>query len=446
MKYNSKYRANNDKEGEYKLNAMYFLIFLVISILVFIVGVIISLNVNYIFRSKLTVKEINTIRILMLILTTNTSITFLVNVFISNIAAYEKFVVLKAVSIINTVLQPIITLPLLYLGYKSIAITIVNISLGFVAFGIDIWYCYKKLNFKMVFKDFDKQVFKDILIFSSFMFINIITDQITSATDKFLLGIFSGTAAVAIYNVGAQFNNYYLSFSSAISNVFTPRVNSMIAKNVSKIEIDNLFIKIGRIQFIILMLPFTGYIFFGQRFVDYLSGPGYESAFYIGLFLLISIIVPSMQNIGIEILKAKDLHKTRSVVYLFIAIGNILISIPLCIKYKGIGCALGTLLTMTLGTVFFMNYYYYKKAGIDIPRFWNEILKCIPSLIIPSIFGIFIRKYTLTVKLIIYVFFIMIYTIIYLISSYYLAMNTYEKTILKDIIQKFRIKNKCRVR
>lgn len=442
MKYNSKYRANGDKEGEYKLNGIYFLIFSVISIIVFIVGLIITFNVNYIFKDSLTPHEISKIKILMVILTINTSITFLMTVFISNIGAYERFVFLKSVGIISTVIQPLILIPLLYLGCKSIEITLVNVALGFITFVIQIIYCYKKLDFKMIFKDLDKEVLKDILIFSSFMFINTITDQINSATDKFLLGMYSGTVSVAIYNVGAQFNNYYLSFSMAISNVFTPRVNHMVSKNVNNKKINDLFIRIGRMQFIILALIYTGYIFFGQRFIDYLAGEGYEAAYYIGLILLTSIMIPSIQNIGLEILKAKDLHKTRSIVYFLIALGNICISIPLCKKYEGIGCAIGTLIAMFIGTGVFMNTYYHKIAEIDMLRFWREIAGFLPSLIIPIISGLFITRYTHSVSLLTYLLMIILYSIIYLICMYNWGMNDYEKNLFKGITGKFIIRRK----
>ena len=442
MKYNSKYRAKGDKEGEYKLNGMYFLIFSAISIIVFIAGLIISFNVNYLFQHSLTPSEISRIKILMVILTINTSTTFLMTVFISNIGAYERFVFLKSVGIISTVIQPLILVPLLYLGYKSVAITLVNVALGFITFIIQIVYCYKKLDFKMIFKDLDKDVLKDILIFSSFMFINTITDQINSATDKFLLGMYSGTVAVAIYNVGAQFNNYYLSFSMAISNIFTPRVNHMVSNNVDNKNINDLFVRIGRMQFIILALVYTGYIFFGQRFVDYLSGAGYESAYYIGLILLTSIMIPSIQNIGLEILKAKDLHKTRSLVYFLIALGNICISIPLCKRYEGIGCAIGTLIAMFIGTGIFMNIYYQKVVKINIVRFWKEMAGFLPSLIIPIVAGIFITKYTHSVNLLTYLLLIILYSIIYLICMYNWGMNDYEKSLFKEITGKFIVRRK----
>ena len=42
--------------------------------------------------------------------------------------------------------------------------------------------------------------------------------------------------------------------------------------------------------------------------------------------------VPLIQNIGIEIQRAKNMHQFRSKVYFCMAIGNALVSIPLGMK------------------------------------------------------------------------------------------------------------------
>ena len=81
------------------------------------------------------------------------------------------------------------------------------------------------------FSHFDFPLMKEMTLFSSFIFINMIADQINWNIDKFILGRFYGTIIVAIYGLVAQINSYYLSLSTAISNVFIPRVNKMVAMN-----------------------------------------------------------------------------------------------------------------------------------------------------------------------------------------------------------------------
>ena len=65
------------------------------------------------------------------------------------------------------------------------------------------------------------------------------------------------------------------------------------------------------------------------------------------------------------------MHKARAIVYLFIAIANVAISIPL-IKLMGpIGAALGTAISLIAGNIIFMNIYYQKRIGLDILALLN---------------------------------------------------------------------------
>ena len=66
------------------------------------------------------------------------------------------------------------------------------------------------------------------------------------------------------------------------------------------------------------------------------------NAFLIAILLFIPTILPSIQNLGIEILRAKNMHKFRSIVYVLVAVLNIIISIPLCAWFGSVGVAIGT--------------------------------------------------------------------------------------------------------
>ncbi len=90
---------------------------------------------------------------------------------------------------------------------------------------------------------------KEIGIFSSYLFLNMIVDQINWSVDKFVLGMFSGTTAVAIYAVGGQINTMYMNLSTSVSSVFIPRVNAIVAKdeNNNK-DLTELFTRVGRIN------------------------------------------------------------------------------------------------------------------------------------------------------------------------------------------------------
>ena len=436
MRYYSRYRVNNEKEDIAKLNAMFLIIFSIIGLIAIFAGMVLISNVELIFGSKLTINELSTSKILMAIMVFNIALTFPTSIFNSYITANEKYVFQKLLQMIKTLVNPMIMLPILLMGYKSIGMVVVTTIFNIIVEIINIVFCFKKLKIKFIFSKFDFNLMKEIWVFSFYIFINMIIDQINWSVDKFIIGRFRGTVSVAVYGLASQLNTYYLSLSTSISNVFIPRINRIVALNNDNKELSNLFARIGRIQFIILSLIFSGFIFLGQPFINMWAGVSYSEAYPIVLLLIIPVTIPLIQNIGIEIQKAKNMHKFRSWVYFFMGIGNIFLSIPLTKLYGGIGAALGTAISLIVGNVLIMNIYYHKKVGIDIKYFWNEIIKIIPALLLPIIVGTIMALFIDLNTLIIFLICSFIYTGIFCISMWFLAMNQYEKNlVLKPILK-----------
>ena len=329
MRYYSRYRVENDEENIAKLNGMFLTVFTIIGLVAMLAGMVLVLNTELIFGDKLTANELSKAKILMAIMVFNLSTSFPASVFNSYITANEQYVFQKIVQMIKTVLSPFIMLPVLLMGYKSIGMVVVTTILTITVEIVNIIFCLKKLKIKFSFSEFNFGLMKEMTIFSSYIFINMIVDQINWNLDKFILGRYRGTVSVAIYGLAAQLNNYYTSLSSSISSVFIPRVNRMVAANNDNRELTILFTKVGRIQFILLALICTGFIFFGQPFINMWAGTNYSEAYPITLLLIVPVTIPLVQNLGIEIQRAKNMHQFRSWLYFFVAVGNLILSVPL---------------------------------------------------------------------------------------------------------------------
>lgn len=193
---------------------------------------------------------------------------------------------------IKIVLNPFIVLPVLIMGYGSIGMVVATTFLNVVIEIANAIYCIRKLKMRFYFNNFDFKLMKEMTVFSSFIFINLLIDQINWNIDKFLLGRFHGTISVAIYGLAAQLNTYYLTLSTAISSVFIPRVHRIVAISNDNDELTKLFTRIGRIQFIILSLILTGLIFFGRPFVSMWAGYDYIDSYSISLLLIIPVTIP----------------------------------------------------------------------------------------------------------------------------------------------------------
>ena len=169
--------------------------------------------------------------------------------------------------------------------------------------------------------------------------------------------------------------------STSVSGVFVPEINRIVARGEGDRELSDLFIRVGRVQFMLLMVVLSGFVFVGRPFVIAWGGPEYAPAYGIGLMLMVPVTIPLIQNLGIEIQRAKNMHQFRSKVYIAMAAGNVLISVPLGMRYGGIGCAAGTAISLILGNGLVMNAYYARRIGLDIPRFWRSILSLLPAML-----------------------------------------------------------------
>lgn len=442
IRFNAKVRATGDKEEEYRLNGMFQAIYIVISAVTLIVGGVLIFCSSFIFSANYDENQLFEIKIIMLCTVLQFVVTFLFNTTAMALQAYERFFFIRMCLIVVCVLQPIINIFVLYMGGKAIAISVINLIVSFCTYVAYFVFARKRIGLKFVFGKFDKDLLRSITVFSGFLFLNSITDQLTFTTDNIVLGVTAGAIPVAIYTVGSNFKGYFMSFSTAVSSVFSPQVNQIVANKCDRKVLDEIFIRVGRIQFYVVALILTGYIFFGRQFITLWVSNEYEDAYLIGLFLMLAVTVPCFQNVGLEIQKAKNMHKARSIVYFFIAIVNVGITIPMSIAWGGKGAALATLICMFMGTVIFMNIYNHVKVGINIIAFWKSIARIIPGLIIPCIVGILIMIFIPINSYFTLLWTVLVYCFVFLISVWFISMNKYEKDLFikpfKGIINKIK--------
>jgi O-antigen/teichoic acid export membrane protein len=427
--FTARFRASGKKEEEKKLHGMLFLINIFLGIIAGIVSLFLYFNVDNLFGNTMNSSEINQAKILILMLTFNLIITFPFSIFGNIVAAYENFIFGKIVKIIQILLVPVVSIPMLVLGYKSIALVVIITLVNMMCLGINFWYCFKHLKIIIGFQKFDFKLLKEIFTYSFYIFLNQIIDRINWGAGQFVLGAISGAVSVAVYTIAGQLNFAYFSFSTSISSVLLPKITMMQEKKANNIEFTELFVKTGRIQLIIMGLVLTGFVLFGKYFINLWVGPKYGAVYLIACVLMIPFTIPLIQNVGLSILQAKNKYKFNTILYLFMAIFNIVASIPLAKLYGGLGAAIPTAVALIIGNGIIMNIYYHKTIGIDILKFWKNILKISICIMLAFIFGIIINYFLVNSSFLLYLIKIALYTGVYCLIIGIFSLNEYEKGI-----------------
>ena len=301
----------------------------------------------------MTAAEVGEAKQIFLLLLLNIVITLSTMVFRSVINAHERFFFLKGMETIQLVMQPVLVVLVLQQHPSAFSVATVQTVLNLVLSGARVYYCFHDLHVKIHFHYWNHELFSEFKKLALSVFAVSLIDQVFWKTNQIILGIISGTAAVAVYSIASLIYMNYMALSPAISGVYLPHVTGMVARKEPISNLSELFIQIGRWQYYLLALVATGFIIFGKQFIALWAGPGFEDSYTITLLIILPFTVDLIQNIGLAIMQAMNCYDFRARIYFLTGALNLLLAIPLGIKYGGIWWGVGK-------RVFLILWIYYE--------------------------------------------------------------------------------------
>lgn len=437
-RYLIKAKIEGGKETEENMFGMFNLIFQIIAVITVLVGAIIVCNLGLFYSKSLTNTELAEMKVLVAILVINTAISFSASSYNAVVTSHERFVFLQIINILSTIVAPITNLIVLYLGFASVGMVTASLALNVIIRILYILYVRKTLKLRPRYNKLPIYALKELLIFSFWIFVANIVSQLYNSTDTVIIGAIPAlaTIGVAVYNVGAVFNSMVFSLAQAVPTLYAPRVNKMVFSGASNGELTNLVIRVGRYQCYLVTLVCSGFVAFGRFFINWYVGDSYTEAYWVAVVMMIPSCIPLVQSVANCITQAKNMHRFRSITYLFIAILNVVGTYVLVHTHGIIGAAVMTGAANIIGQGIIMNWYYWKRVGLDIPRFWKNILQiewfpfcmCIVTIIISRVINFY--------NPIIMFAGIAVYTALYCMSMWMFTFNEDEKDLVRIPIQK----------
>ncbi len=436
IRYTAKYKAKGEEQKLKEMFGMFFLIFCFVALVSLIVGAVLYFNLDTLFSRTMTAAELDKMRVMMALMIFNLAFTFVMSVYRSIVVAYERFIFQKALNLIRVVLNPLVMVFFLLLGYKAITMVVLQTIFNVLTLCADWLYCKKKLNVKFVFTRFDTSLLKEVSLYSFWIFLNAIMDKVYWSLGQGVLGVYCGAKAVAVYGIAIQLQQMYMSFSTAISGVLLPKITSMVAVGGKDKQVSDLFIRTGRLQFAIMGFVLSGFAVFGWQFIDLWVGKEYAQAYTICLLFFVPLLVPLIQNVGINILQARNQMRFRSVSYVIIALLAFGLALPLTKHYGGVGTAFATALGLTLGQIIIMNIYYQRRVGLDICGFWREIFKMSLAPIALTAVGMWLKDFFPLENFLQFGVAALIYSAIFMVVLWFFSFNAYEKGLFGGIVRR----------
>lgn len=440
VRYTAKYRAERKTKEQYSLFGLFFTLYSIIGVIAFVIGLLLYFNIDWLFDKTMSQSDLSQARTMILLLLFNLAFTFPMSVFGSIIGAYERFIFQKSVLVLRIILSTGVMIAVLALGYKAVALVVVQTVFNVLLLTANFIYCRQELNVKFRFDSFRWTFIRQILSFSVLVFLGDIMFKFYYNTGQFVLGATSGTIEVALFALGVTLMQMYMMFSGGISGVLLPKITSMVAQHKTDKEISDLFIRTGRLQYIVMAVILVGFVVLGKQFIQLWAGPDYVGVYSIALIFFLSTIVPLIQNTAISILQARNQQKYRSLMLVIVGVVSLVFQVILSNYYGAVGCAIAVGAANIIGQGIILNWYYYSRQNLNIIKFWKEIGKMtiVPASI--AVVGYFIiNEFTIDswLKFILAVVCIMV---LYIPLVWKFGMNESERLLFSRPLQ--RIKNK----
>lgn len=430
--------GSQDKEAADVTLSMAKVIYRVMAVLIAAAGVIVLFAFRGFYASSFTASELKESSAILLLLFANMMVTLLGSVYLTILTGHEKFTFLKVLAIIIQVAQPFFVI--LCVRKIPYAITVSTVIVVFNVLTVLMRYLYvtRKLKIRIVKKKRNRKVIGEIVELSATILLGCIADQIFWKTDQVILGKLFSTTVVAVYSVGAQIYMMYMQFGTQIASVFYPKVSILYQEENGNQKVSDLFVRVGRVTFMIIMLILSGFIVFGKEFLLIWVGEGYTEAYYVAIVVMIPFSVDLAQNLALAILQVKKQYGFRAKIYLLSALINVVTTVILASYFGIVGAAISTGLSMFITSGLIMNWYYLKKVNLDIVKFWKEAFKIITVSMVMMTLALLIKQYMSwnSVGLLQFGIEIILFALIYASVMYKFIMTSEEKKQMLTFISR----------
>lgn len=377
VRFYMQFKAKKDDQHIRKLNGTYLVLYLAITAVAMVLGMLFAANAQSIFSKGFTPSQVSLARKLIEIMTLNIALTLFSTVFDAYILAHEKFVFQQSRQLFTTLAGPFLSYLLLVAGMGAVGVAFAQLLLTCTLLALNAHFAISRLGMRFQIHGFDIHLLRVISTFSAWIFANQLCELANQNLPNVLLGMFASAQAVAVFAVAVQIRSIFYSLSTTMSNVFVPSINRIVAESDDNDKLTHLMTRVGRYQAIVYLWVWGGFIITGYFFVRKWAGENFSMVYWMIIAMVTPLFIPLVQNTGIEIQRAKNRHKARSIAYLCMAALNVALTIVLAPSLGYWAPVIGYATYVIFGCGFFMNWYYHTHIKLNMRYFWGSVSRVV---------------------------------------------------------------------
>lgn len=288
---------------------------------------------------------------------------FFMNAFHGFFAYFLRYDIDANISSLNAVVKAILVY-LLLPSFHIIGAVAATLLADFISNIIKLYYVkklYPKLGFSV--SSVSKKEVIVLFQYSKHVIASGVAKTIASKADPILVTKLFELALVPIYGIASRLTALMEGFALSVSGVFLPVLNKMAA---NKQDMADTFVKISSVNIFVYTTLYMLLLIFAELFIKLWVGKAFNSSVELLNILIFSFICRAVYQSIRDVLFAQANHKYLSLINLFGAVLNIVLSI-LFARYWGLkGIAFATAISFLLSDVILslLLLKHYNKYNI----------------------------------------------------------------------------------
>lgn len=295
---------------------------------------------------NLTAEQVNTGRLVLLVLGLRMSVGFPMTVFGAVTNARQRFAINSTVAIVVALVNALVTYVVLVNGYKLTVLVPATVAvslLSYIAYASVARHVFPEMRLNV--SRFSRVRLREVTSFSLYLFLISIAAQIGFNVDNLVVGAWMGTAAVAVYAVASRIAEYQRQMCNQFNGLLFPIVVGFEARGDSR-ALRMMLVDGTRLAFGLVVGVTVALLAFARPLVMRWMGAGFESSIPALYALAIAGIVLVGQGPLGNILLAVGRHRLVAYGALVEAVVNLGLSLALVGPLGITGVALGTMVAV----------------------------------------------------------------------------------------------------
>ena len=423
----SKYLAEGHQERANNCLGLVYKLYFYIDIVIFVVLASVYIFIPEIYK-ELTPEEIEKFKVVYAMAAIYSVLSFPFIPVNGILTATEQFVALKLCEVGQKILIVVTMSVCLLLGYGLYALVLVNVFAGIATIIAKLWVIKYYTGTSINLKYKNRQEFREIISFSGWTTIVALAQRFVFSIVPTFLGMFTGSAAIAVFGIANILEGYVFTFANAIGGMFLPKVSRVYAQ--SNGDILPLMTRVGRIQYMVVAAVIIGFVSLGEDFIRLWVGDSFSDSFICTVLIILPSFFSTPQQIAGEAVLVKNKVRKQALIYFWTSIFNVISACVFISWWGALGACISICATYLMRWLLTNIFLYYIELNIEVIKFYKDsVLKLFPAFFVSAIVGIAINWLSPNVNISVFFLKFMVFAVVYLVSIY-VSMNQYEKDLM----------------